>query len=101
MCKMDGLSFDFDNGILHLEDIQCPIRQECAFNGIVCHPKPLNLNNKEIKMLTLWKQGETYKEISDKMNIGQSSIKNSIHNITKRMKLGCAKDLMKIAAAIL
>lgn len=101
MGKMDGLSFDFDNGILHLEDIQCPIRCECLFNGIVCHPKPLNLNNKEVKMLTLWKQGETYKEISDKMNIGQSSIKNSIHNITKRMKLGCAKDLMKIAAAIL
>lgn len=101
MGKMDGLSFDFDNGILHLEDIQCPIRCECSFFGIICHPKPLDLDKRELKMLTLWKQGETYKEISDSMNVGQSSVKNTIHNITKRMKLGCAKDLMKLAAAIL
>lgn len=101
MGKMDGLSYDVDGEVLHLEDISCPIRQECQFNGIVCHPKLLSLTKREAEIVRLRVKGETYKEISDKLHIDCSTVKNTVQNATKRTKLYSAKDLLKIAAVIL
>lgn len=44
--KSDGLTFDVDNGVLHIEDVPCPIKCECPLFGIVCKPKPLGLSVK-------------------------------------------------------
>ena len=101
MGKMDALSFDVDNNILHIEDISCPIRRECQFNGIICRPKALNLSKREEDVVRMMSHGMTYKEISASLNVGSSTIKNIIQNATKRLKLYSSKDLMKIAAAIL
>ena len=101
MGKMDALSFDVDNNILHIEDISCPIRRECQFNGIICRPKALNLSKREEDVVRMMSHGMTYKEISASLNVGSSTIKNIIQNATKRLKLYSSKDLKKIAAAIL
>ncbi|MCH3994129.1 MAG: LuxR C-terminal-related transcriptional regulator [Prevotella sp.] len=101
MGKMDALSYDVENGILHIEDIICPIRRECQFNGIVCHPKPFKLTNREEEIVKMRAKGETYKEISEELNLKNSTIKNLIQNATKRMELYSSKDLVKMFASII
>lgn len=100
MGKQDSLSFDVDNGVLHIEDIPCPMRNECAWNGIVCHPKALNLNEREQKVISRWAKGDSYKEISEEMKVSTSSVKNTIYKAANRMKLSMFV-MRKIAAAVL
>lgn len=101
MGKMDALKYDVENGVLHIEDISCPIRNECQFCGIVCHPIPYGLTAHEQEIITKRAQGQTYKEIEMETGASQSSIKNAIQNVTKKLKLCSSKDLMKMAAAML
>lgn len=101
MGKMDTLKYDVEEGVLHLEDVSCPIRKDCPFCGIVCHPQLYGMTKREQKILKMRAEGQTYKEIEKETGASQSSIKNAIQNVTHKLKLCSSKDLMKIAAAML
>lgn len=101
MGKVDGLQYDIDNGILHIEDINCPMRSECPWNGVVCHPQAFNLTEREEEIVKLRAKGETYKDISRKLHIENSTVKNILQSARKRLSLFSAKDLTKLVASIL
>ena len=101
MGKMDTLKYDVEEGVLHLENVSCPIRKDCPFCGIVCHPQLYGMTKREQKILKMRAEGQTYKEIEKETGASQSSIKNAIQNVTHKLKLCSSKDLMKIAAAML
>ena len=101
MGKVDGLQYDIDNGILHIEDINCPMRSECPWNGVVCHPQAFNLTEREEEIVKLRAKGETYKDISRKLHIENSTVKNILQSARKRLSLFSTKDLTKLVASIL
>ena len=39
--KFDGLTYDIDGLVMHIEEVSCPIRCECPFANVICKPKPL------------------------------------------------------------
>ena len=99
--KFDGLTYDVDGRVRHLEDVSCPIKCECPLHGIVCKPKPFGLTNREAEIATLAVSGLTYKEISDKLGIAPSTIKNFLQKIKDKLKLSSTKDIAKLFVAIL
>lgn len=100
--KFDGLTYDIDENILHIEDVPCPIKCECPLSGVICNPRPLGLTKRETEIAKLYAIGKTYDEISMKLAICPSTIKNILQKIKKKLKLQSSKDIAKIiiAAAI-
>lgn len=99
--KFDGLTFDIDDGIMHIEEVACPIRCECPFREIICKPKPFGLSKREAEVARLSCSGKSYDEISNLLNITHSTIKNILQNIKKKMKLKSSMDIAKILVTTL
>lgn len=99
--KFDGLTFDVDNDIMHIEEVACPIRCECPYYQIICKPKPLGLSPREAEIARLSSAGKTYDEISKELNISHSTIKNILQIIRKKLSLKSSKDIAKILVTTL
>ncbi len=99
--KFDGLTFDIDDGIMHVEEVACPIRCECPFSGIICKPKPFGLSKREAEVARLSSSGRSYEEISETLNISHSTIKNILQKIKSKMKLSSSKDIAKFLVTTL
>lgn len=98
--KFDGLSFDVDENVLHVEEVSCPIRSECPFCGTICKPKPFGLTQKEFEVTKRMANGMTYKEISSELNIAHSTIKNIIQKVKEKLNLKSSKDVAKLMVAV-
>lgn len=99
--KSDNLTFDIEAGVLHIEDVPCPIRCECSLYGVVCKPKPLGLSDREVEIAKLYALGKTYDEISVELKITRSTIKNMLQGIKKKLNLNSSRDIAKIVIAVL
>ena len=101
--KFDGLTYDIEGNVLHIEDIACPLkwRNDCPLRGVVCKPKPFGLTSRETEVAKLSSTGRTYDEISDELGISHSTIKNTIQKIKEKLHLASSKDIAKLTNATL
>jgi DNA-binding CsgD family transcriptional regulator len=101
--KFDGLTYDIDGDVLHIEDIACPLkwRNDCPLRGVVCRPKPLGLTSREAEVAKLSSTGKTYEEISDELGISHSTIKNTIQKVKEKLHLSSSKEITKLIIATL
>ncbi len=100
--KFDGLTYDVENDVLHLEDVACPLKWgECPFKGIICNPKPFGLTEREKQIAKMASSGKTYKEISQQLGIAHSTIKNVIQKIRTKLHLNSAKDITKLFVTVI
>lgn len=101
--KFDGLTWDIDNKIFHLEDNSCPLKwgKDCPMKGIICRPKPFGLTKRETVVAKLASKGCTYEEISEELGITHSTIKNTIQKVKEKLHLTTSKDITKIFIAAL
>lgn len=100
---LDQLTWDVDGGVIHLEDIQCPLKGcgECPLENIVCNPRPFGLTAHETEVAKLMSSGRTYEEISEELGITHSTIKNILQKIKGKLKLSSSKDIAKLFVATL
>ena len=96
--KFDGLTYDIEDGVLHIEDVACPLKwkNDCPLCGIVCNPKPFGLTPREAEVAKLSSTGRTYKEIAQELGISHSTIKNTIQKIKGKFHLSSSKDIAKL-----
>lgn len=94
--KFDGLTYDVDGKVMHLEEVSCPIRRECPVCGIVCKPKPFGLTKRETEIAKMTSSGCSYDEISVELGITHSTIKNVIQKIKEKLHLATSKDITKL-----
>ena len=99
--KFDGLTYDVDGMVLHLEEVSCPIRRECPMAGIVCKPKPFGLTPREAEVAKMISTGCTYEEISEALGIKPSTINNFLQKVKEKLHLGSSKDICKLFTSIL
>lgn len=101
--KFDGLTYDIEGNVLHIEDIACPLkwRNDCPLKDIVCRPKPFGLTTREAEVAKLSSTGRTYDEISEELGISHSTIKNTIQKIKEKLHLSSSKDIAKLMIATL
>ena len=101
--KFDGLTWDVEDDVLHIEDVQCPLKFgcDCKMKGIICNPKPFGLTSRETEVAKLSSEGRTYKEISECLGIKHSTIKNILQKVKNKLHLTSSKDIAKIFIATL
>lgn len=99
--KFDGLSWDIDGSVLNIEDVSCPIRCECPFLNVICKPVPLGLTPREAEVASMTTRGFTYKEISKKLGISHSTIKNILQKVKRKLKVPSSKDIARVFIATL
>lgn len=101
--KFDGLTYDIEGSILHLEDVACPLkwRNDCPLRGVVCKPQPFGLSPREAEVAKLVSTGRTYDEVSEELGIAHSTIKNVIQKVKEKLHLASSKDIAKIIVATL
>lgn len=96
--KFDGLTYDIEGNVMHLEEINCPLkwRNECPLRGVVCRPLPFGLSPRETEVAKMASSGKTYDEISEELGIAHSTIKNVIQKVKEKLHLDSSKDIAKI-----
>lgn len=84
----DQLKIDIDgNGRINFEEVQCPLRGECPYDGIICRPELCcELSNREKEVAELLVDGKMSNEqIAEKLYISPSTVRRHRENI--RVKL--------------
>ena len=101
--KFDGLTWDIEDDVLHLEDTACPLKwgNDCPMKGIICKPKPFGLTSREAEVAKLSCTGRTYDEISEELGISHSTIKNTIQKVKEKLHLSSSKEIAKLLIATL
>lgn len=93
----DTLNFDIAQGVMHFEDVKCPRRGVCKFEGIICKPRfKMPVPNEEGKVAALYSRGLTADEIASVLSKSIKTVKNQLSSITKRLHLSRTRDLIKI-----
>lgn len=65
-----------EQGMMLLEEVQCPLRGECLYEGVICGAKYNNkLTQRQQEVMKLYCDGKTYEEISRTLFISPETVK--------------------------
>jgi hypothetical protein len=86
--KLDTAEDDVaDTGMFRFEKVECPLRGECRFEGVICSPKfNTKLSDAELRVMNLIYQGLCRDEIAEQLYISPHTVKNHIKSVY--LKLG-------------
>lgn len=86
--KLDGTKSDIDRtGRFNFEKVECPLRGECRFEGVICSPIfNSKLSDAELRVMKLIYQGASKDEIAERLYLSLNTIKNHIKSVY--LKLG-------------
>ena len=81
--KLDTTKFDVDeNGGFNFEKVDCPLRGECKFDGVVCIPKfNTRLSDAELRVMRLVYDGLNKDDIAERLYISPNTVKNHIKSV--------------------
>lgn len=90
-CRLDNTAYDVENiskdGKFNFERVECPMRGECQWEGIICMPKfNTKLSPAEKRVMKLYYEGKDKNEIAEHLFLSPETIKNHIKN--SYLKLG-------------
>lgn len=74
------------NSIMNFEHVACPLRGECACEGVVCHPKyKTRLSKREIEVGRLWYNGLTKEKIAEQLFVSVDTVTSHIRHIYSKL----------------
>lgn len=87
--EYDALSYDISkSGCFNIEDVRCPMRGECLFEGVICKPTlQTKLSQREQEVATLLAQGCCRQEVAEELSISVYTVNRHIANIKARLNL--------------
>lgn len=93
----DTLHFDIWRGLLHFEDVRCPRRGICKYEGVICKPRfRMQVPKEEGKVAVLYSRGLTADEIAGVLSKSIKTVKNQLESVRKCLHLDRTRDLIKI-----
>ena len=94
--RLDSTYFDVDGEKMNFERVDCPLRQECKYDGIICSPRfETRLSAKEIRVAKLWYQGLSKEEIAGMLYLSPETVNNHIRNIYKKIGVHDKAEFVK------
>lgn len=85
--KLDTTQKDVSNGSFNFEKVDCPLRGECKYEGVICMPKFNSaLSKAEERVMRLFYQGESKEDIASQLYLSVETVKNHIK--ASYLKLG-------------
>lgn len=87
--EYDALSYDINQvGEFNFEDVRCPMRGECIFEGVICKPTlQTELSPRESEVASLLAAGLSPLEIGEELQISVLTVRNHIQHIKARLHL--------------
>lgn len=94
--EYDSLSLDIDKvGTFHFEDVRCPLKGECVYEGLICKPKlKSDLTPRELEVAEMIAEGMSRREIADELQISPFTVVRHINNIKMRLKLKSTNQII-------
>lgn len=85
--EYDSLTFDVGNaGTFNFEEIRCPLRGECVFEGAICKPRLRTaLTERELEVARLLSEGLGRAEVAEELGISAYTVNRHIAKIKARM----------------
>ena len=85
------------DGIFHFEEVKCPLRGECMYEGVICKPKIGKLTEREREVAKYIADGIQAVDIAELMNISVNTVNKHRENI--KVKLG-TRNVIELANII-
>ena len=87
--EYDALSYDISqSGAFNIEDVRCPMRGECLFEGVICKPKlQSQLSERESQVAELLAKGYSKQGVAEELNISIFTVSRHVANIKARLHL--------------
>lgn len=87
--EYDALSPDIDgDGFFHFEEVGCPLRGECRYEGVICKPKINSLlTPREQQVIELISKGKQAQEIADELFISAKTVCRHRENIKAKLNI--------------
>lgn len=86
-------------GTFRLEFVNCPMRGECKWDGIICRPKfTSTLTARETEIMKCYYNSESKEEIADKLFISIETVKQHKRNALKRLGLHSLPEFISYAS---
>ena len=86
--QLDSTTFDIDGDTFNFERVDCPLRLECKYDGIICSPLyKTSLSAQEMRIGRLWYEGLTKEEIAGMMFLSVDTVNNHIRNIYQKLNI--------------
>lgn len=74
-------------GKFNFEKVECPLRGECRFEGVICSPRfNTKLSDAELRVMKLIYQGASKDDVAEQLYISPNTVKNHIKSVY--LKLG-------------
>lgn len=97
--KADTTAVDIDNSaICHFEKVDCPLRGECKFEGVICYPQ-LNtkISEAEMRVMKLVYEGLSNEQISEQLYLSPNTVKNEIKSVYCKLGIHHRCEFVKYA----
>lgn len=86
------------DGNFHFEEVQCPLRGECKWEGIICKPKiRTKLSARELEVMKLIYEGRKVHEIAESLFIAIMTVKQHRRNSLNKLELHSVQDFIRYA----
>ena len=97
--KLDTAELDCNpSASFSFEKVQCPLRGECQFEGIVCKPKfNTKLSNKELEVMRLIYDGCSNDEVAERMYLSPFTVKNHIKSVYAKLGIHEKSEFIQYA----
>ena len=97
LCKCNFGSIDThikdvdSSGCFHFEHVACPLRGECRYENVICHPKfNSRISDSELRVIELLSKGIGRNQIAEELCLSPHTVHNHIRNAS--MKIGVHKE---------
>lgn len=93
----DLLTQDIENGVMHFEEVKCPLRGLCQDENVICKPKGLiKLPRAQKEVANLYIEGYTFNEIADILGKNPSTIKSTLYKMKIRLNVKNSREIIKV-----
>lgn len=93
----DYLSQDLDNGVMHFEEVRCPLRGICEHEGVICKPKSMiKLSKCEREIADLYLEGLTFTKIAERLGKNAQTVKVQLRRIKEKCGVKHCRDIIRV-----
>ena len=86
--QLDSTYLDIENDKMNFERVDCPLRLECKWDGIICSPLvKTSLSAAEMRVGRLWYEGLSKEEIAGMLYLSYETVNNHIRNIYSKLRI--------------
>lgn len=96
--KLDTSKVDYRNSSFHFEKVDCPMRGECKFEGVVCMPQfNSKLSAKELQVMRLIFDGYSNDEVAERLFLSPFTVKNHIKSVYAKLGIHEKSEFIQYA----